>query len=773
MSNTLKDGSLVGSRLPSEKQKAAGNYEKAHRVLHGMRVSVENAAGTERQGIDPDGKEWKQKLAHDYGYVRGTKGKDKDHIDMFLGPDADNPELPIFVVDQNKKGSQDFDEHKALAGFKDANAAIIAYHRNYEPGWDGFRSITPMTVPQFREWAYAGKSGKRKPAAEYAAFKGAEDHGNRDESRVRADTAGDADAGVGTKLLDTSREEVRARDTGIQASDRRFPGLKRGGSVRPAGVPGSELPGQGASQADRGGPAVGAQQHVTGAEGQGPGADRGCVQTEQPAGTARRPGHAEGGSTGPERGDDQSRPYVGVRNPRRRESSNDREGSKDLPLSAARGVLAGTLGLPGDLESLARLAARIPALNPSSHAAQQAINLLSGGDSAPVLPTSEFFNEWLPGRVEGKQQRSAEGLGNLLGASPVGAAGKVARGATRGAEALGELGGALARSYAQGGTIVGDQTVGLGTFGGGPQAQAAQPTGWGGPPGGATGQGGSSSPGVTGLPQPGPQFTDTVYDAENDPLLRAQLAMGGRGGMTQGAGAFLGGGYNPFGYETGPTEGEINPNYLRPEHSLDTLFTEAERLGLDTSGYSRTPTTDFSNFGGSMGRPRTTPFTNNAGHTGQDLYNAFNDYTKDYYAIDHMTPNGRGMERTLYVKRDGKLLPVSQRMGRSSRQDNGFFGDEFKEALMTIGPAMIGGAGGWSQLLGQAGTAAAPYVNAAGNAAMGYLRGGEQGALSSLFGTAGGMAGQAIGQAAGGYGQAGQQIGSRAGSALYQQSRRS
>lgn len=163
-----RDGGLVGSDQPSEKQKAVGNYLKGHAVLHGMRISIENEAGTDRHFTDEVGYKGKQRLAHDYGYIRGTTGKDKDHIDVFLGPKASEPDAKVYVIDQNKLDGS-FDEHKVMLGFEDADDAVIGYHSNYEPGFGGFHAVTEMPIQQFKSWAYAGKAGKRKRASELVA----------------------------------------------------------------------------------------------------------------------------------------------------------------------------------------------------------------------------------------------------------------------------------------------------------------------------------------------------------------------------------------------------------------------------------------------------------------------------------------------------------------------------------------------------------------------------------------------------------------------------
>lgn len=145
---------------PTEAQKEAGNYKKGHIKLNGFDITIENPKGSQRSGIDADGKKWSIEMANSYGYIKGTKGKDNDQVDIFLG---DSPlSDKVFVVDQvNKDGS--FDEHKCMIGFNTIEEAESAYLSNYEKGWTGLGSITEMPVDEFREWVKEGK--KVEPAA--------------------------------------------------------------------------------------------------------------------------------------------------------------------------------------------------------------------------------------------------------------------------------------------------------------------------------------------------------------------------------------------------------------------------------------------------------------------------------------------------------------------------------------------------------------------------------------------------------------------------------
>lgn len=73
----------------------------------------------------------------------------------------------------------------------------------------------------------------------------------------------------------------------------------------------------------------------------------------------------------------------------------------------ARGWAAGTAGLPGDVEGLARMLIKYGA-TPGSYVDRNM-------DEEPTLPTSDFYKEWLPGRDTGIGGAEMENLGSLAG----------------------------------------------------------------------------------------------------------------------------------------------------------------------------------------------------------------------------------------------------------------------------------------------------------------------------------------------------------------------
>jgi hypothetical protein len=148
---------------PTEAQKEAGNYRKGHVELDGFDITIETPKGGVRSGVDANGKEWSIEMQHDYGYIRGTKGKDGDHIDIFL---SESPEEgTVFVVDQVKEDGS-FDEHKVMYGFSDLEDAKAAYLSNYSDGWKGLGNITEVSKDDFKKWVESS-TRKTKPFAEY------------------------------------------------------------------------------------------------------------------------------------------------------------------------------------------------------------------------------------------------------------------------------------------------------------------------------------------------------------------------------------------------------------------------------------------------------------------------------------------------------------------------------------------------------------------------------------------------------------------------------
>lgn len=146
---------------PTEAQIAAGNYKKSDVIdINGVKVKIENPAGSVRRGVGPDGKPWETTMVHHYGEIMGAEGADGDKVDVFIGNQPASKR--VFVVDQvNPDGS--FDEHKVIFGAVDEDDARRTYLANYEPGWQGLGAITEVPIGELKPWL---KNNADKPAAQ-------------------------------------------------------------------------------------------------------------------------------------------------------------------------------------------------------------------------------------------------------------------------------------------------------------------------------------------------------------------------------------------------------------------------------------------------------------------------------------------------------------------------------------------------------------------------------------------------------------------------------
>jgi hypothetical protein len=135
---------------PLDEHKQAGMYKKGHLRLCGLDIAIENPAGSRRRP------EWPPMKSH-YGYIKGTIGKDKDHLDIFIKPGTDIDYVgPFHIVDQLVEDSTDFDEHKIMLGWPNTKAAMYGYLENYTDDWNGLGTITEVHPDVFKDWLENG-----------------------------------------------------------------------------------------------------------------------------------------------------------------------------------------------------------------------------------------------------------------------------------------------------------------------------------------------------------------------------------------------------------------------------------------------------------------------------------------------------------------------------------------------------------------------------------------------------------------------------------------
>lgn len=153
---------------PTPAQKEAGNYAKGHVRVAGLDLAIENPKGSVRRGVDRDGKAWENTLQSHYGYIKGTMGNDKDHVDAFVKPGtAPEYDGPVFVVDQVHPDTGKFDEHKVVLGAADEAEAEAIYRANYADDWKGLAAITRLPMPAFKSWVRDGV--KKQPLGAISA----------------------------------------------------------------------------------------------------------------------------------------------------------------------------------------------------------------------------------------------------------------------------------------------------------------------------------------------------------------------------------------------------------------------------------------------------------------------------------------------------------------------------------------------------------------------------------------------------------------------------
>lgn len=187
---------------PTDAQKAAGNYRVGRIKVAGLDISVENPQGSVRRGTAPDGTPWESPMRDHYGYIRGTVGADKDHLDVFVKPGTpEDFKGPAFVVDQVDPATGKFDEHKVVLGAADKAEAEEVYRRNYGADWKGLAAITELPIGAFKAWAKSDQT--KEPLG--------------DISEARPDTPAAAPAEVPAPLRPGAEGDAGAREPSGEA----------------------------------------------------------------------------------------------------------------------------------------------------------------------------------------------------------------------------------------------------------------------------------------------------------------------------------------------------------------------------------------------------------------------------------------------------------------------------------------------------------------------------------------------------------------------------
>lgn len=113
-------------------------------------IKIENEAGSMRLGYDKKSL-WQNVFdGVDYGYIPYTKTTDDDEIDVFIGEDEHSDK--VFIIKQNKEGTDQFDELKCMLGFLNKKDAKKKYFDQYNNAKDIFDSIQEIPLDEFKKF---------------------------------------------------------------------------------------------------------------------------------------------------------------------------------------------------------------------------------------------------------------------------------------------------------------------------------------------------------------------------------------------------------------------------------------------------------------------------------------------------------------------------------------------------------------------------------------------------------------------------------------------
>ena len=120
-------------------------------TVYGFPITVERPRGSMRTLHDADGNiVYQRRMFYDYGFFNGSKGRDGDEVDVFLGPSQRATEVyVVHMVDKGPIVDQREDEDKVMLGFDTAEMARSAFLLHYPASF--YDSMTSMSLATFRE----------------------------------------------------------------------------------------------------------------------------------------------------------------------------------------------------------------------------------------------------------------------------------------------------------------------------------------------------------------------------------------------------------------------------------------------------------------------------------------------------------------------------------------------------------------------------------------------------------------------------------------------
>lgn len=142
-----------------------------------LEISIETGRGNYRYWRDPhDGSQGKTKMKYPYGYIRGTKGMDGEHVDCFIGPNQGAAN--VYVITTNKAPNfTSPDEQKCMLGFNSAQEAKDVFLEHYtDPKF--FREMRTFSYADFKDKVLKTKDSASKKVATIEARHAGRNHAN-------------------------------------------------------------------------------------------------------------------------------------------------------------------------------------------------------------------------------------------------------------------------------------------------------------------------------------------------------------------------------------------------------------------------------------------------------------------------------------------------------------------------------------------------------------------------------------------------------------------
>lgn len=141
----------VSAVIGHPKRKNDGKDIVDRKEFQGLKVAIENPAGTLRQWKDDAGNVTRSTaMRHHYGFLEDSIGSDGEEMDVYLGPHPDADEA--YGINQQKGPDYTtLDEQKWMLGFRSADEAKAAYLAHRDDGTRAYGGMSALPMARFKQ----------------------------------------------------------------------------------------------------------------------------------------------------------------------------------------------------------------------------------------------------------------------------------------------------------------------------------------------------------------------------------------------------------------------------------------------------------------------------------------------------------------------------------------------------------------------------------------------------------------------------------------------